>query len=72
MKNLNDFANSMSVKPVEAHGLYAKYANGDEICWGFECTCKHQGKCDTCPDLDEYNDYCTKVLIALREEVSDM
>lgn len=36
---------------VEEHGLYAKYANGDEICWGFEGTCPHQGNCDTCPKL---------------------
>ena len=63
MKNLNDFANSISVKAVEAHGLYAKYANGDEICWGFECTCKHQGNCDKCPDLDEYHASLEKEVI---------
>lgn len=63
MTNLNNYVDSISVKAVEEHGLYAKYANGDEICWGFECTCKYQGNCDTCPELSEYSDYCTKEVI---------
>lgn len=47
---------SISIKAVEEHGLYAKYSNGDEICWGFECTCKYQGNCGICPKLAESED----------------
>ena len=62
MTNLNNYVNPFSVKAIVEHGLYAKYEDGIEICWGFECTCKYQGKCDTCPELIEYNDYCTKLV----------
>ena len=38
--------------------IYSLYADGLEICWGFDCVCINHGDCSNCPKMQAYDDHC--------------
>ena len=47
----------MFIPIIFPHRGYVLYANGDEICYSFNCECINHGCCDDCEIMLGYEQY---------------